>query len=100
MDPVTLKPRAATGQLVGPTYPAWSPDSHSIAFGATINDQQGTWILNVMTGRLRRFSSQAAQDIAWSPDGRRLVILHDKSSPSQYPPDIEIVAYDVSALVN
>jgi dipeptidyl aminopeptidase/acylaminoacyl peptidase len=96
MDPVNLKPRVATGQVVGPSYPAWSPDSRFIAFSGLINSQRGVWILSPTTGRLRLIIDTEAQDIAWSPDGQELAILHDKSAPSQYPPDVEILLYHLS----
>jgi len=99
MDAHKLKPHTVTGQVTGPSAPAWSPDSHSISFSATVNGTRGTWILDSRTGRLRGFTRIPAQDIGWSPDGHQIAILHDKSSPSQYPPDIEILLYDVSSLL-
>jgi len=99
MDPANLRPHKITGDVIEPSAPAWSPDSHWIAFSATTNGRRGTWLVDAQTGRMKSFTTILAQDLSWSPDGNQIAILHDKSSPSQYPPDIEILLYKVSSLL-
>ena len=99
MNPDSLRVRRVTEQLAGPSRPAWSPDSRWIAFSATIKGEPGTWLLDTSTDSLHRFTNTTAEDIAWSPEGKRVAILHDKAAPSEYPPDIEILLYDVASLL-
>ena len=73
-------PRRVTTQDVGEFYPTWSPDGKSIAF-VTWNDKTGGQIYKVAGRRqgARRSSSRKRSalysQLAWSPDGRRIVAV-------------------------
>jgi Tol biopolymer transport system component len=51
--------------------PAVSPDGHLIVFQV---HRDGIWLFDLRTGAMRRLlADRAAEEFAWSPDGRRLV---------------------------
>jgi Tol biopolymer transport system component len=77
MDLPQGTPRRLTQQNTGEYYPVWSPDGTAIAF-ATWDDRDG----HVMKapaagGRVTRLTRASAyyQQLAWSPDGRRIVAM-------------------------
>jgi hypothetical protein len=54
--------------------PAWSPDGRSLAYvGAG-----GILVLDLRTGRTRRWSRDVGFGLAWSPDGTQLAYLHGR----------------------
>jgi len=59
--------------------PAWSPDSHSIAFVSNRADywSDDLWVVDVATGAARQLSHglMASTTPAWSPDGRWIVLM-------------------------
>src|SRR6266850_942066 len=72
-----------TAEGVSSSHPRWSPDGKSIAFLSQRNDgQTQVWLLSLRGGEAQRLTdtSQDVDDFAWSPDGRRLVlVLRDAS---------------------
>jgi len=66
------------------TNPRWSPDSRSIAFLATHEDQPGVWITGISRGAPRFvasvrttnfFITYAGEPFAWSPDSRMIAFV-------------------------
>ncbi len=59
----------------GPTSPAVSPDTRTVAFSA----RGWIWLMDVSGRRARRLTAGAALDArpAWSPDGTRLAFVRD-----------------------
>src|SRR5437764_130987 len=72
-------PRRVTNQDVGEFYPTWSPDGKALAF-VTWNDKSGGQIYKVAVDgkaapqQLTKASALYSQ-LAWSPDGRRIVAV-------------------------
>jgi serine/threonine-protein kinase len=64
--------------------PAWSPDGRQVAF---VRDTSNTTVVNVRpadgTGTDRRLAwlDRVVQEVAWSPDGRWLVLRTDNGAP-------------------
>src|SRR5690606_5996936 len=62
--------------------PVWSPDGRSIAFTTWSDDEGGhIWRVPAGGGRARRLTRVAAlyRQLAWSPDGERLVAIRSAS---------------------
>lgn len=73
----------------GPTDPAPSPDGRSVAVAA----RGWLWLVDLDTRRARRLTSGPAVDArpAWSPDGRQLAFVRDRSD------ETEIVVLDLES---
>jgi Tol biopolymer transport system component len=78
MDWPAGTPKRLTQQEVGEYFPVWSPDGKSIAF-STWKDDQGGHVMRVAAtgGRPQQLTTTPAvfSDLAWSPDGARLVAV-------------------------
>ena len=84
--------------------PAWSPDGKSLAFvsyrdgfGRTCFHECSTsgeiYVLEVETGETRRLTRSQASDgsPAWSPDGRRIAFVSDRSNRQQHAYEIYVM---------
>jgi len=75
-------PRRVTNQDVGEYFPTWSPDGSALAY-ATWNDADGGHIMRVGAAggnpvELTRVPA-LYQQLAWAPDGRRIVAVRSPS---------------------
>jgi len=63
------------GDIVTGESPSMSPDGRTVALFRRINGNVDIWLLEIQSGMLTRFTSDAADDTwpAWSPHGRRIV---------------------------
>src|SRR5262245_52463304 len=68
--------------------PRWSPDSNSIAFFSTHDDQDGLWVVKLDKPEPRFiapvtttnfFITYAGESLAWSPDSKRIAYISAKS---------------------
>jgi len=77
MDLPQGTPRRLTDQTTGEFYPIWSPDGGALAF-VTWDDHDGHIMrVPVAGGRPTRLTRASAyyQQLAWSPDGKRIVAI-------------------------
>jgi Tol biopolymer transport system component len=77
MDLPQGTPRRLTEQNTGEYYPVWSPDGSAIAF-VTWDDNEGHIVrAPAAGGRVTRITRASAyyQQLAWSPDGKRIVAI-------------------------
>jgi len=69
------------GPLAKNYFPTWSPNSHALAFSATVFEERGYFSFIKTTGRqgeneqTRAISNCFATPVTWSPDGRKLAYL-------------------------
>lgn len=59
--------------------PKWSPDGRWVAYSGTnwIEDP-GLFLRNMETGEISRIATGEYRDLAWAPDGQRLVVILEK----------------------
>lgn len=64
------------------TRVAWSPDHTKLAFEAGAEYGENIFVWNRNSGRVRRITAQTGREThpSWSPDGRRLVYVHEPDS--------------------
>jgi len=85
--------------------PAWSPDGRSLAFvsyrdrlGRTCFHECSTsgeiYLLEVETGEIRRLTRSQASDSspAWSPDGRMIAFVSDRSNRQEHAYEIYVMS--------
>ena len=66
---------------IGDTAPAWSPDGSSIAVVTGERNGTAVWVIDPEGGEGRRvLRGEAWQQVAWSPDGKRLAVTGFASS--------------------
>ena len=72
--------------------PRWSPDSNSIAFLSTHEDQDGLWVVKLDKPEPRLlapitstnfFITYAGESFSWSPDSRRIAYISAKAETSE-----------------
>ena len=75
---------ALTAEKVSSSHPRWSPDGRYLAFLSKRNEgKTQVWLLNRMGGEAQQLTEtiQDVDDFAWSPDGKRLVLVLQDPSP-------------------
>jgi WD40 repeat protein len=98
MDLLQQQPRALVTNIRGPSNPAWSPDSHWLAFAGDLPGKgRATWLLAASGGAPVRLTSDDFSLLTWSPDGNEIAGLWD-GRKSQYPPISQVVVLDVKSL--
>ena len=74
------------------TNPRWSPDSNSIAFFTTREDQDGLWVVKLDKPEPRLlapitttnfFITYAGESLSWSPDSRRIAYISAKAETTE-----------------
>ena len=65
-----------------PQNPSMSPDEHQVAMSRLSGGNADIWLLEIVRGVLRRFTSDTAPDIfpIWSPDGTRIVFSSNRQN--------------------
>jgi TolB protein len=58
--------------------PAWSPDGNSILFDLESGNDTGLFVIAASGGEPRRLTRGSHRDAAWSPDGQRIVYVHQE----------------------
>jgi hypothetical protein len=96
MNPVEQVPRVALSGIVHAHQLAWSPDSRQLVFGGEIRGEEATWLFAPGTKSLTILSHTVLNDVAWAPDGRRLVALH-VTNPDEWPTQAEILILSLSS---
>lgn len=68
------------------TRVAWSPDRSKVAFEAGSEYSENIYVWNKRTGRVRRITDQPGREVhpSWSPDGTRIVYLHEGDSTNLF----------------
>ncbi len=73
--------------------PQWSPDGKLVAFsGVNWVEEEGLFLRDMESGELVRLASGRYRDLAWAPDGQRLVVIRDK-------PNIENHRYEARSVL-
>jgi dipeptidyl aminopeptidase/acylaminoacyl peptidase len=78
------EPLPMTAEGVTSEHPRWSPDGKSLAFISTRRGSKPqVWLLNRQGGEAQRLTDLVPYliDFAWSPDGRKLVLLLKDPKP-------------------
>ena len=97
MDAGVLRPVIRVRGLINPTGVAWSPDSRQLAISSRRGPRRGTRLLDLNGHLNRRVSQESVRDLAWSPDGTRLVAVHEVD-PDASPIKSEVVIFDLAGL--
>jgi dipeptidyl aminopeptidase/acylaminoacyl peptidase len=89
--PRLLLPTGATGST-----PRWSPDSNSIAFLSSQQEQDGLWVIRIDKNDSPKFIAPiqatnffvtyAGDPFSWSPDSRRIAYISAKAETPEPPP--------------
>jgi dipeptidyl aminopeptidase/acylaminoacyl peptidase len=90
---VRLTATADTGE----SAPRWSPDGKYLSFLATRGDEEEkkkgaqVWLLNRLGGEAQKLTDikGGVSDYAWSPDGKRLVLVLNDPDPTAEPEKME-----------
>ena len=77
MDLPSGQPKRLTSSTVGEFAPVWSPDGRSIAFVTWAPEGGHIWKAPAAGGTPQQLTKRAAfySDLAWTPDGERLVVV-------------------------
>lgn len=89
------RPHKRIDDVVSPRSLTWSPDGRWLAFSGFLSRQEGTWLYAPVANQLVMISQEAMEWLAWSPDGGKLAAV---SPPSQWPPQSQIVLYNVAGI--
>jgi Tol biopolymer transport system component/tRNA A-37 threonylcarbamoyl transferase component Bud32 len=66
------------------TYPSVSPSGRYVALTlVTSPTEADTWILDLVSGNLNRFTSDGSVNAVWSPDGKQLAYLRRRGSANE-----------------
>ena len=75
-----------TAEGVSSSHPRWSPDGKLLAFLSARNEgKTQVWLLNRQGGEAQQLTDtpQDVEDFAWSPDGRRMVLVLKDPTPEE-----------------
>jgi dipeptidyl aminopeptidase/acylaminoacyl peptidase len=79
-------PLPMTAEGVSSSHPRWSPDGKLLAFLSERNEgKKQVWLLNRLGGEAQQLTDtiQDVEDFAWSPDGRRMVLVLKDPTPEE-----------------
>lgn len=77
------------------SYPAWSPDGHTIAVSSFDGERGGIYLVDAEGGAPERLNEHGSQP-AWSPDGQTIVfmLITSDDTPETLHPDVDIYVMD------
>lgn len=96
VGPAEVNPVVKLQGLLQPHDLAWSPDSRWLALSGKVNGRDdGLWLYELGSGRLRQVASGVFDVIAWSPNGSQIAVLHQFPGSGADLPKSEILVLDV-----
>jgi hypothetical protein len=98
---VNLDSMSSSSLLEGLAHPSGlnvSPDGGWLVTGGIKSGQLGVWLVSPSGRRVVQISNLDIRGLAWAPDGRHIVGLHDPD-PHAFPPEVQIIILDVSGVV-
>jgi len=98
MAPGTWAPHLVLADLTYPSEPSWSPDGRWLTFSGSVEGNgEGTWLLNLDAGQLKRLTTVPVASPVWSPDGRTIVGIVPVEGPGSKE---KLVLLDASSLLD
>ena len=98
LDPETLHVERVLANVWDPSRLHWSPDSQWLVYNTERgnNQAQGVWLFSLQTRKQTLVHAGEYWDMAWSPDGRALLVVQCRDTFCQ---TAAAWKYDVSSIV-
>ncbi len=96
MNSEDLNPIPILRGIGHPRATDWSPDGNRLAFIGQIGASSGVWLFEIARQDTHLLAREEAESLAWSPSGRQLAVLLNRSSTGEWPPKAEIFMFKVA----